>query len=295
MQRRHRQQLYRRLNRPRRHRRRGTRAPTPRTAAIRRLPRLSQQRRLLQQPARATRGARRTAAPLAQGEVRANPVRRVIGRRSRKGARCRALPIPAGPPRGSPAARTPSAPRAAAARSPSAAASAPATVVKYGTRHSSALRRIENESSVSARSPSGVLITMAIVAAADRVDDSAGCPRATLLIALDARARAREVTRPCRASRRARSRRAQALRAIGSTRRLVLVAHADEDRAAAPASTVPARDLRLGERRAEVVVDPHHLAGRPHLGPEHRVDAGELGEREDRLLDRDVRAARSPR
>ena len=48
--------------------------------------------------------------------------------------------------------------------------------------------------------------------------------------------------------------------------------------------------LALGERQAEGAVDAHHLAGRAHLGPEHRVDLGEAVERQHRLLDRDVPA-----
>ena len=47
-------------------------------------------------------------------------------------------------------------------------------------------------------------------------------------------------------------------------------------------------ELRLGEGAAEIAVDAHDLAGRFHLRPEDDVDAGEAGEREHRLLDRDV-------
>jgi hypothetical protein len=42
------------------------------------------------------------------------------------------------------------------------------------------------------------------------------------------------------------------------------------------------------EGRAEALGDAHHLAGAAHLGAQDRVDAGELGEREHRHLDRDV-------
>ena len=50
-----------------------------------------------------------------------------------------------------------------------------------------------------------------------------------------------------------------------------------------------AAELRLGEGAAEIGVEPHHLAGRFHLRPEDQIDAGEAGEREHRLLDRDMR------
>ena len=54
------------------------------------------------------------------------------------------------------------------------------------------------------------------------------------------------------------------------------------------------RGLRLGEGRAEVVVDAHHLAGRAHLRAEHGVDGLAVGraepvERHHGLLDRDRR------
>ena len=45
----------------------------------------------------------------------------------------------------------------------------------------------------------------------------------------------------------------------------------------------------LVEGLGEVLRDAHDLAGRAHLGPEDGVDARELGEREHRLLHRDVR------
>ena len=46
--------------------------------------------------------------------------------------------------------------------------------------------------------------------------------------------------------------------------------------------------LRARQRRAEVAAHAHHLAGRAHFRAEDRVDALELGEREDRFLDRVV-------
>ena len=70
-------------------------------------------------------------------------------------------------------------------------------------------------------------------------------------------------------------------------RRLVLVAHRDED-AALERQVGAAAELRLGEGAAEIDVEPHHLAGRFHLRPEDQIDAGEAGEREHRLLDRDM-------
>ncbi len=53
--------------------------------------------------------------------------------------------------------------------------------------------------------------------------------------------------------------------------------------------------LGLAERGREVGGDAHHLAGALHLRAEHRVGAGEAGERQHRLLDADVvgRAARA--
>ena len=47
-------------------------------------------------------------------------------------------------------------------------------------------------------------------------------------------------------------------------------------------------DLRFGERQLERVADPHHLAGRFHLRPQHDVHPGELAEREHALFDADV-------
>ena len=71
-------------------------------------------------------------------------------------------------------------------------------------------------------------------------------------------------------------------------RRLVLIAHRDEDRARERQVGAGA-ELRLGEGAAEIAVEPHDLAGRFHLGAEDQIDAGEAGEREHRLLDRDMR------
>ena len=55
------------------------------------------------------------------------------------------------------------------------------------------------------------------------------------------------------------------------------------------------RGLGLGERRREVAGDAHDLAGRAHLGAEHRVGAGEAVERQHGLLDRHVRRPASGR
>ena len=49
--------------------------------------------------------------------------------------------------------------------------------------------------------------------------------------------------------------------------------------------------LALGEGQAEGRVDPHHLAGRAHLGAEQGVDAGEAVEGQHRLLHADVARA----
>src|SRR3546814_4718248 len=48
-------------------------------------------------------------------------------------------------------------------------------------------------------------------------------------------------------------------------------------------SDVCSSDL-LGERRREIAVDAHDLAGRAHLQPKHRIDAGETGEGKNRFL-----------
>ena len=69
--------------------------------------------------------------------------------------------------------------------------------------------------------------------------------------------------------------------------RLVVVVHRDEYRALTRERVV-ARDLRLEERGAERVGDPHHLARGAHLGAEHGIELAELVEREHRLLRRDV-------
>ena len=50
----------------------------------------------------------------------------------------------------------------------------------------------------------------------------------------------------------------------------------------------PAADLRLGKGHSEIGIDPHHLSGGFHLGSQHRIDAVEAVEREDRFLDGDV-------
>src|SRR3989338_3285589 len=51
---------------------------------------------------------------------------------------------------------------------------------------------------------------------------------------------------------------------------------------------LPGGNLRLHERHAEVVVYPHHFAGRSHLGAKDRVGAREAVERKDRFFDGDV-------
>ncbi len=53
-------------------------------------------------------------------------------------------------------------------------------------------------------------------------------------------------------------------------------------------------ELALHERLGEALPDAHHLARRLHLGTEDGVDAGELDEREDRLLHREVRRHHLP-
>ena len=105
---------------------------------------------------------------------------------------------------------------------------------------------------------------------------------------LDLQAVLRADTRPCRcvatSVKPARARRCAvgSTAALSSSRTLMKTAPLGrQDRAGG--------DLRLGEGGAEGRVDAHHLAGRLHLRAEQRVDAGELGEREHRLLHRDVR------
>ena len=72
-------------------------------------------------------------------------------------------------------------------------------------------------------------------------------------------------------------------------RGLVFVLDADERACRSSGSLNAGRQKRLAERARERRRDAHHLAGRAHLGPEDGVDAGELREREDDLLHRDVR------
>ena len=77
--------------------------------------------------------------------------------------------------------------------------------------------------------------------------------------------------------------------AIPVAAELVAVGDGEKDRAVCgqPRS---GRGLSLGERGREVGRDPHHLAGRAHLGTQQRVGAGEAVKRQHRLLDAHVRA-----
>ena len=68
-------------------------------------------------------------------------------------------------------------------------------------------------------------------------------------------------------------------RATGSTADLVAVAHAEE-RAPPVGSRAPAARSAFANAVGEVAGARHHLAGRAHLGPEHRVGAGEARERQ---------------
>ena len=77
-------------------------------------------------------------------------------------------------------------------------------------------------------------------------------------------------------------------------RRLVAVGDGDEH-GAGGRQLRAGGGLRLRERGREVARDPHHLAGRAHLGPEQRVGAGEAVERQHRLLDAHVAVASGPR
>ena len=68
---------------------------------------------------------------------------------------------------------------------------------------------------------------------------------------------------------------------------LVALAHRDEH-GAAFGEPGACGELALEERLAEVTAHAHHFARRAHFRPEDRVDAEELGEREDGLLDAHV-------
>ena len=78
-----------------------------------------------------------------------------------------------------------------------------------------------------------------------------------------------------------------------SRRRLATTSPAGLSGSASDRNTVPSDgsvgaggQLGLVERPPERRVDAHHLAGRAHLRTERRVDLGEAGERQHRLLDR---------
>ena len=123
-----------------------------------------------------------------------------------------------------------------------------------------------------------------------------GRPSATLLTAVagDAALAEERCAVPCVATMRKPS--SRSLRATSSARLLVVVAHADEHlarrsrqracrRRAAPWRTPSAKSSSMP------ITSPVERIS----GPEDRVDAGELAEREDRFLHRDVAAARSRR
>ena len=57
----------------------------------------------------------------------------------------------------------------------------------------------------------------------------------------------------------------------------------------------PAPSCDFGEGALEAGIEAHHLAGGFHFRTEDGVDVGEAGEREHRLLHRDVRRDRSDR
>ena len=60
-------------------------------------------------------------------------------------------------------------------------------------------------------------------------------------------------------------------------------------------STVPAANWLLAKAIGETLADAHHFAGRFHFRSQHHVDAGELGEGEDGLLDRELAGNRLAR
>ena len=99
-----------------------------------------------------------------------------------------------------------------------------------------------------------------------------------------------ERRRRCPRSRRSRSR----ARRSGAPRRrparLVAVGEREEHRALVAAARCPRAAWLFANAMPNDAVDAHDLAGRAHLGPEHRVDVGEAVERQHRLLHRDVAA-----
>ena len=64
-------------------------------------------------------------------------------------------------------------------------------------------------------------------------------------------------------------------RATSATLGLVVIVDADEHRALRR-QLLSRRDLRLGERFAEIFAHAHHFAGGAHLRAEHRIDAREI-------------------
>ena len=134
--------------------------------------------------------------------------------------------------------------------------------------------------------PRGVLTTRSTLP--DEIRSTASTPR---------RPR-RPSRRPCRPRSRALSSTAAvpavaAIEKPSSANRRAATRPASLSRSASDRKTVPllrqrvARaGLALGERHAERAVDAHHLAGRAHLRPEHRVDVGEAVERQHRFLHR---------
>ena len=85
-----------------------------------------------------------------------------------------------------------------------------------------------------------------------------------------------------------RSRPDAARRAARATARGLSASRAEMKAAPGAGQGLARAALRLGERLGEAAAEAHHLAGRAHLGTEHRVGAGEPREREHRLLHRDL-------
>ena len=204
--------------------------------------------------------------------------------------------------RAAPGASAPTAVGRAARARPCTAARAALIVVTHATLCTTAALRI---SSPSERPPLpwGVLTTNVTAPEAMQVDRG-------LLLAAGASPR-----RPWRRRHR-RARRSPARKSAvpfvatipmpSWRRRLATTRPAGLSRSARDRNTVPAGlehraggQLGLVERPPERRVDAHHLARRAHLRPERRVDVGEPGERQDRLLDghggRPRRLRRGPR
>ena len=172
------------------------------------------------------------------------------------------------------------------------AAVAAAIVVTHGTRAVSAASRIRYPSTRGSGPPSGVFTIRLHATAADQVDDARPVARVVHLPhVVDVQPGAAERARGAAGRDRDGSRGRRTRPRPGS--RSPCRSRGRRGRRAPLARQRPAGGaLGLRERGREVVGARHHLAGRAHLGAEHRVGAGEAGEGQDRGLDADL--ARRP-